>query len=578
MAESFTPPERVASAARRGLRLREKVKAGTDVGVARARDLSNRRPVSLETIGRMVSFFARHGAQKPANIGTDAEPTPWLVAWLLWGGDPGRDWSAGVWRRKGSEGEAARLGLSRRGPALALSREAPAAPDGMPLHNPDGLHVGRAFRVLTAGETVRDGSTGEALGNFPVEVLAEFVKVFYARCSAGEGAPRIDHNHGPSRGMDPTILGAVLACYVADDGERGPGLYVIPGYTDHGRDFVAKHATPDGGSVLSNSPEFAVGPVYARGGGDPAEVGDLLGGAELLGVALTGSPQQSEAIIDAVRLSRDGQSTAYAAGEVSGMDPEERFAALEATLAEHAAQMGKMAEMLGAIKERLEGGDEAAVEMAVEGAAAAVEEITAEAVEEVRAAAEEQMSQLSAEEVAEVEEEMPQAMALAIRRGIGNRKAKVAAWSKRAELARAKLAGRELRTLKQQFSAMQARATEAECDAFVMELRAFGLPPGDEPAIRRYFTAKRNDPKTWAAMHGEDCPLDREVKAIKANARRTVPMGRAGVTVQPGDSKITRADVRAWARDNDIDYDKDPARAGAAWAKATGRNTQEIAR
>ena len=101
--ETFTPPERVASAARRGLRLREKVDAGTAVGVARANQLAGQEPVSLDTIGRMVSYFARHGAQKPENPGTDAEPTPWLVAWLLWGGDAGRSWANGIWEKRANE-------------------------------------------------------------------------------------------------------------------------------------------------------------------------------------------------------------------------------------------------------------------------------------------------------------------------------------------------------------------------------------------------------------------------------------------------------------------------------------------
>jgi hypothetical protein len=97
--DSFTPPANVASAASRGLRLLDKTKAGTEVGWARARDLSNRRSVSLDTIGRMVSFFARHNKTRPKDIGTDADPSPWLVAWLLWGGDAGRTWANSIWDR-----------------------------------------------------------------------------------------------------------------------------------------------------------------------------------------------------------------------------------------------------------------------------------------------------------------------------------------------------------------------------------------------------------------------------------------------------------------------------------------------
>ena len=584
MTESFIPPERVASAARRGLRLREKVKAGTEVGVARARDLSNRRPVSLDTIGRMVSFFARHGAQRPSNIGTDAEPTPWLVAWLLWGGDAGREWAESVWRRRGDEQQASRMGLARRGAAQAWSvEEPPAAPNSAMVHNPNGLHLGRAFRVLTAGETVRDGTTGEALGNFDVATLAEFVRVFEARCSRGEGAPRIDYNHGPSRGMDPTLFGAVVSAYVADDGKRGPGLYVVPGYTDHGRDFVSQHATPDGGSLLSNSPEFAVGPAYARSGGAPDEQGAYLGGAELLGVALTGSPQQSEGIIDPVRLSRDGHSTAFAAGEVSYMDPEQeageagndRMGALEATVAQLAASVGKLGEGLAAIMAKLDNDGEAIVEMAADSAKMAVEEVTAEAVEEVRAAAEQQMAQLSDDEVVEVEEEMGE-MALALsRRGVPNSR-RQKAWARKGELARAKIANRRVVALSREVEALKARALDAECDAEIGRLKAQGLKPAEEATALAYWHAKQRDAQAWSKGNpGVPHPFDKLTADLKARSAM-VPRGVLGVQGDDVVSPVSVAGVKAWAKSNGVDFDSNPGIAFSAWERATGHSVKEI--
>ena len=55
MAEGFVPPQEVRSNARRGLELRKKYgRGGTEVGVARARDLSNGASLSLSTINRMV--------------------------------------------------------------------------------------------------------------------------------------------------------------------------------------------------------------------------------------------------------------------------------------------------------------------------------------------------------------------------------------------------------------------------------------------------------------------------------------------------------------------------------------------
>jgi hypothetical protein len=90
--EGFSPPQEVRSNAKRGLELREKYgRGGTEVGVARARDLSNGRSVSLDTIKRMVSYFARHEVDKKGEgWGKDSAG---YIAWLLWGGDAGKSWA-----------------------------------------------------------------------------------------------------------------------------------------------------------------------------------------------------------------------------------------------------------------------------------------------------------------------------------------------------------------------------------------------------------------------------------------------------------------------------------------------------
>jgi len=92
MAEGFAPPEAVRSNAKRGLELRAKYnRGGTEVGVARARDLSNGKSLSLDTLKRMSSFFARHEVDKKGEgWGVDSAG---YVAWLLWGGDAGWAWA-----------------------------------------------------------------------------------------------------------------------------------------------------------------------------------------------------------------------------------------------------------------------------------------------------------------------------------------------------------------------------------------------------------------------------------------------------------------------------------------------------
>ncbi|MAQ70898.1 MAG: hypothetical protein CL565_01765 [Alphaproteobacteria bacterium] len=89
------PPQNVAHNAEKGLKLRdEHDKGGTDVGVARARDLKNRENLSENTINRMVQYFARHEVDKKADgFGNDNNPSAGYIAWLLWGGDEGKDWA-----------------------------------------------------------------------------------------------------------------------------------------------------------------------------------------------------------------------------------------------------------------------------------------------------------------------------------------------------------------------------------------------------------------------------------------------------------------------------------------------------
>jgi hypothetical protein len=97
-------PQVVADNAEKGLRLRHEFgRGGTEIGVARARDLKNRKALSPSTIKRMVSFFARHEVDKRAkNFGNEENPSAGYIAWLLWGGDEGRAWALDLKARIGN--------------------------------------------------------------------------------------------------------------------------------------------------------------------------------------------------------------------------------------------------------------------------------------------------------------------------------------------------------------------------------------------------------------------------------------------------------------------------------------------
>ena len=100
MTADRTPPAAVAHNAKRGLELHEKFgRGGTDVGLHRAAQLAARKAVSAHDIATISSYFARHAVDKNAKAhkwGDESDPSPGYVAWLLWGGDEGRDWANGL--------------------------------------------------------------------------------------------------------------------------------------------------------------------------------------------------------------------------------------------------------------------------------------------------------------------------------------------------------------------------------------------------------------------------------------------------------------------------------------------------
>lgn len=105
----FKPPVAVADAAAKGLEYRRKAspsnrggltpgqaaEQGIGSGVQRAVNLKNRDAISPEVIRQMVAFFARH--EKNKGVPAEKKDEPWNakghVAWLLWGGDPGKRWA-----------------------------------------------------------------------------------------------------------------------------------------------------------------------------------------------------------------------------------------------------------------------------------------------------------------------------------------------------------------------------------------------------------------------------------------------------------------------------------------------------
>ena len=91
------PTQEMADEAAQGLEWREEFgRGGTEVGVARARDIKNRVNLSIETIKRMYSYFSRHEVDKEGQgfySGDEGYPSAGRIAWALWGGDVGFAWT-----------------------------------------------------------------------------------------------------------------------------------------------------------------------------------------------------------------------------------------------------------------------------------------------------------------------------------------------------------------------------------------------------------------------------------------------------------------------------------------------------
>lgn len=93
----MTPPQGARDEAEKGLAWRrEHGRGGTEIGVARARDLSNGKSLSKDTIKRMLAYFSRHEVDKQGtgwSPGEDGFPSAGRIAWALWGGDAGYAWA-----------------------------------------------------------------------------------------------------------------------------------------------------------------------------------------------------------------------------------------------------------------------------------------------------------------------------------------------------------------------------------------------------------------------------------------------------------------------------------------------------
>ena len=104
----YIPTQAMARNAKRALEVRESKppsqRGMTAVGLARARDIGNRRDLSLDTVKRMKAYFDRHAGDKAGDT-WDSQGNGWQ-AWHGWGGDAGRAWAAAIIEREENKTDA----------------------------------------------------------------------------------------------------------------------------------------------------------------------------------------------------------------------------------------------------------------------------------------------------------------------------------------------------------------------------------------------------------------------------------------------------------------------------------------
>lgn len=105
--DGYAPTEEMIAEAERGLAWRREFgRGGTEIGIARARDISNGRRLPYETVVRMASYFARHAVDKEAegfSPGEDGYPSNGRIAWALWSGDAGEAWASRIIREASAD-------------------------------------------------------------------------------------------------------------------------------------------------------------------------------------------------------------------------------------------------------------------------------------------------------------------------------------------------------------------------------------------------------------------------------------------------------------------------------------------
>ena len=185
--DSYVPNDRMAANARRALEVRASKppsqRGMTSVGLARARDIQNKKPLSADTVRRMKAYFDRHEVDKQGS--TWSEQGKGWQAWQGWGGDAGQTWANAIVERlnKAERREAEAKSESRVEFALRTELAKPAIPDKQPSAQ-EWIDAVAEYRSRTAKQF--DASFAPIVGSKSIIELAEKKKFDLPTPNVGE--------------------------------------------------------------------------------------------------------------------------------------------------------------------------------------------------------------------------------------------------------------------------------------------------------------------------------------------------------------------------------------------------------
>lgn len=161
--DGLRPPAGMAAAARRGLELHKEGHSGDGLKpetVSRAGRIAAREPLTESHVQEMNAWFARHEVDR--KDGWDSPPTPGYVAHLLWGGDPGKSWSAKMVAKMDKESRAVDMAGGMQGmqgtPEDLQGSEEPSA--GVLSTNNYDLYEAIKNNAAENGPWPQDGADG----------------------------------------------------------------------------------------------------------------------------------------------------------------------------------------------------------------------------------------------------------------------------------------------------------------------------------------------------------------------------------------------------------------------------------